>query len=227
LKRTTLIFLTILAVLIVDQWLKVHIKLNYNIGEGFKMLGQDWARIHFVENKGMAFGLEMGGEAGKYALSIFRILMVGLLGYIIAGLVKAKESKWLIVCFALIVAGAIGNIIDSMVYGLIFSKSTFHGPVAEFMPEAGGYASFLQGKVVDMFHFPMVTTTWPEWVPKWGGSSLEFFRPVFNVADAAISVGVIAILLFHRSFFTKVDEKSKKETGAAATVAQVGASEEE
>lgn len=226
-KRTTLIFLTIISVLVIDQWLKVHIKLTYPIGEGFKMFGQDWARIHFVENKGMAFGLEMGGEAGKYALSIFRILMVGLLGYIIKGLVDAKESKWLIVCFSLIVAGAIGNIIDSMVYGLIFSASSFHGPVAEFMPEGGGYASFLQGKVVDMFHFPMINTTWPEWVPKWGGSSLEFFRPVFNVADAAISVGVIAILLFHRSFFTKPEDEIKKTTIDKSTAVAGGLSEEE
>jgi signal peptidase II len=191
------------------------------------MFGQDWARIHFVENKGMAFGLEMGGAAGKYALSIFRILMVGLLGYIIKGLVQVKESKWLIVCFSLIIAGAIGNIIDSMVYGLIFSASSFHGPVAQFMPESGGYAPFLQGKVVDMFHFPMVTTTWPEWVPKWGGSSFEFFRPVFNVADAAISVGVIAILLFHRRFFTKPEDvKIQSETTSTAT-SNVGSSEEE
>jgi signal peptidase II len=227
LKRTTLIFFTIIVVLIIDQWLKVHIKLTYPIGEGFKMFGQDWARIHFVENKGMAFGLEMGGAAGKYALSIFRILMVGLLGYIIKGLVQVKESKWLIVCFSLIIAGAIGNIIDSMVYGLIFSASSFHGPVAQFMPEAGGYAPFLQGKVVDMFHFPMVTTTWPEWVPKWGGSSFEFFRPVFNVADAAISVGVIAILLFHRRFFTKPEDvKIQSETTSTAT-SNVGSSEEE
>lgn len=226
-KRTTLIFLTIIVVLIIDQWLKVHIKLTYPIGEGFKMFGQDWARIHFVENKGMAFGLEMGGAAGKYALSIFRILMVGLLGYIIKGLVEAKESKWLIVCFSLIIAGAIGNIIDSMVYGLIFSASSFHGPVAQFMPEAGGYAPFLQGKVVDMFHFPMVTTIWPEWVPKWGGTSFEFFRPVFNVADAAISVGVIAILLFHRRFFTK-PEDVKTQSGTTSTATSiVGSSEEE
>ncbi len=225
-KRTTLIFLTIIGVLIIDQWLKVHIKLTYPIGEGFKMFGQDWARIHFVENKGMAFGLEMGGEAGKYALSIFRILMVGLLGFIIKGLVEAKESKWLIVCFSLIIAGAVGNIIDSMVYGLIFSASSFHGPVAEFMPEAGGYAPFLQGKVVDMFHFPMVTTTWPEWVPKWGGSSLEFFRPVFNVADAAISVGVIAILLFHRSFFTKPEANKHSDANSTVTPTVVSLEEE-
>jgi signal peptidase II len=227
LKRTTLIFFTIIVVLIIDQWLKVHIKLTYPIGEGFKMFGQDWARIHFVENKGMAFGLEMGGAAGKYALSIFRILMVGLLGYIIKGLVQVKESKWLIVCFSLIIAGAIGNIIDSMVYGLIFSASSFHGPVAQFMPEAGGYAPFLQGKVVDMFHFPMVTTTWPEWVPKWGGSSFEFFRPVFNVADAAISVGVIAILLFHRRFFTKPEDVKTQSGTTNTATSNVGSSEEE
>ncbi|MDG1100396.1 MAG: lipoprotein signal peptidase [Saprospiraceae bacterium] len=226
-KRTTLIFFTIIVVLIIDQWLKVHIKLTYPIGEGFKMFGQDWARIHFVENKGMAFGLEMGGAAGKYALSIFRILMVGLLGYIIKGLVQVKESKWLIVCFSLIIAGAIGNIIDSMVYGLIFSASSFHGPVAQFMPEAGGYAPFLQGKVVDMFHFPMVTTTWPEWVPKWGGSSFEFFRPVFNVADAAISVGVIAILLFHRRFFTKPEDVKTQSGTTNTATSNVGSSEEE
>jgi signal peptidase II len=227
LKRTTLIFFTIIVVLIIDQWLKVHIKLTYPIGEGFKMFGQDWARIHFVENKGMAFGLEMGGAAGKYALSIFRILMVGLLGYIIKGLVQVKESKWLIVCFSLIIAGAIGNIIDSMVYGLIFSASSFHGPVAQFMPESGGYAPFLQGKVVDMFHFPMVTTTWPEWVPKWGGSSFEFFRPVFNVADAAISVGVIAILLFHRRFFTKPEDVKTQSGTTNTATSNVGSSEEE
>ena len=226
-KRTTLIFFTIIVVLIIDQWLKVHIKLTYPIGEGFKMFGQDWARIHFVENKGMAFGLEMGGAAGKYALSIFRILMVGLLGYIIKGLVQVKESKWLIVCFSLIIAGAIGNIIDSMVYGLIFSASSFHGPVAQFMPESGGYAPFLQGKVVDMFHFPMVTTTWPEWVPKWGGSSFEFFRPVFNVADAAISVGVIAILLFHRRFFTKPEDVKTQSGTTSTATSNVGSSEEE
>lgn len=172
------------------------------------MMGQDWARIHFIENKGMAFGLEMGGTAGKYALSIFRIIMVGLLFYIISGLIKAKESKWLLACFALIVAGAIGNIIDSAVYGLIFGPSTYH-QVATFMPEGGGYAGFLQGKVVDMFYFPMIRSTWPEWMPWVGGNPFEFFRPVFNIADAAISVGVIAILLFHREFFTQAEEKKK------------------
>lgn len=161
------------------------------------MLGQEWAKIHFVENAGMAFGIEMGGTLGKYALSLFRILMVGLLGYILYGLVKNKESRWLIFCFSLILAGAIGNIIDSAVYGLIFSESGFH-KVAEFMPDGGGYAPFLQGKVVDMFSF-------------------SFFSPVFNIADSAISVGVVAILLFHRSFFTKKEPGQVVVTSEPAT----------
>ena len=225
-KRSTIIFLVIALVLILDQWLKIHIKLNYAIGGGFDILGFDWAKIHFIENKGMAFGLEMGGAAGKYALSIFRVLMVGLLGYIIYGLVKAKESKWLIVCFALIVAGAIGNIIDSLLYGIIFSRSTFH-EIATYMPADGGYASFLQGKVVDMFYFPMVKSTWPSWVPYWGGSSLEFFRPVFNVADSAIFVGVTSILLFHRRFFAQ-NETQKTAVAEEQTIATtIGANEEE
>jgi len=226
LKRSTIVFLVIAAVLIIDQWLKIHIKLNYTIGGGYDILGFDWAKIHFIENRGMAFGLEMGGAAGKYALSIFRVLMVGLLGYIIYGLIKARESKWLIFCFALIVAGAIGNIIDSAVYGLIFSKSTFHD-LATYMPDDGGYATFLQGKVVDMFYFPLVRGTWPEWVPAWGGSSFEFFRPVFNVADAAISVGVIAILLFHRRFFAQnTDQENELNTDKTPVVATIADEEE-
>lgn len=188
-------------------------------------MGQKWAQIHFVENKGMAFGIEMGGAAGKYALSVFRMLMVGLLGYIIYGLVKSKESKWLIACFSLIIAGAVGNIIDSAIYGLIFSESTYHGSVAQYMPDTGGYAPFLQGKVVDMFYFPLIECNWPEWMPYVGGNSFVFFRPVFNVADAAISVGVIAILLFHRSFFTQNKKSSSTESAVSTSV--ISSSEEE
>ena len=128
--------------------------------------------------------------------------MVGLLFYLMNGLIKAKESKWLIFSFALIIAGALGNIIDSAVYGLVFSESKFHSGLATFMPEAGGYAGFLEGKVVDMLYFPLINTYWPDWVPIVGGDHFQFFRPVFNIADSAISVGVVSILLFHRSFFT-------------------------
>ena len=200
-KRSTISILVILLVIILDQVLKVYIKTHIHYGEEFGIFGLDWARIHFVENEGMAFGISFGGEVGKYALSIFRIVMVGLLIYLLMGLIKAKESKWLIVCFSMIIAGAIGNIIDSMIYGLIFSESSIHSGLAEFMPEGGGYAAFLQGRVVDMLYFPLIDTYWPEWVPGIGGNHFQFFRPVFNIADSAISVGVISILLFHRRFF--------------------------
>jgi len=202
LKKTGWIAGVIATVLIIDQALKFYIKMNYPIGGGFKMLGMDWARIHFVENEGMAFGLSFGGMTGKYILSIFRIFMVGFLLYILKGIIEQNASKGLQFSFALIIAGAIGNIIDSAFYGMIFSSSNYHqGNIAELLPEAGGYAKFLQGKVVDMFYFPMINSTYPQWIPGGGGDKFSFFRPVFNVADSAISVGVVLILLFHRSFF--------------------------
>jgi len=201
-KKTGWIIATIFIVVILDQVLKFYIKMNYPIGGGFKMFGADWARIHFVENKGMAFGLSFGGVAGKYILSIFRICMVGFLIYLLKTMTTQKSSFGLQFSFALIIAGAIGNILDSAFYGLIFSESSYHqGNIAELFPEAGGYAKFLQGRVVDMFYFPMINATYPEWFPFLGGDSFSFFRPVFNLADSAISVGVAMILLFHRSFF--------------------------
>jgi len=208
LKRKTIIALVIITVLVIDQLLKFYIKLNIPYRDGFNILGLDWARILFIENKGMAFGLEFGGVIGKYALSIFRIFMVGFLFYIINGMVKANERKGVIVCFSLIIAGAIGNIIDSMFYGIIFSESHHAGQMAQLFPEGGGYAGFLQGRVVDMFYFPMVDTILPDWLPIWGGKPFLFFRPVFNVADSAISVGVAMILLFYRDLF----KEPKKET---------------
>ena len=196
-QKTWLVTLVILAVLIVDQAVKFWIKTNMYIGEEFYILNQSWARIHFIENPGMAFGMEFGGTFGKLALSLFRIVAVAFLSYYLVKLVKSKAKNGLLVCFALILAGAIGNIIDSAFYGMLFSKSTPMN-LAEFMPEGGGYAPFLKGWVVDMFYFPLYEGNWPEWM---GGGRLEFFKPVFNVADASISVGVIAILLFQRSFF--------------------------
>lgn len=201
-----------ILILILDQWLKVYIKLNYSIGGGFNLLGLEWARIHFIENEGMAFGMSFGGVVGKYILSLFRILMVFFLIYFLRSLMKAKEPFGLQISFALIIAGAIGNILDSMFYGLLFSASKYHGGVAEFMPEEGGYAGFLQGSVVDMFHFPMFDGHFPEWLPVWGGESFLFFRPVFNVADSAISIGVFLILIFHRSYFISKDKKVKDNT---------------
>ena len=217
-KKTGIIVAIIALVIIIDQWLKVHIKLNYTIGGGFNILGLDWARIHFVENEGMAFGLTLGGVAGKYVLSIFRIVMVGFLIYFLNSIIKDKESFGLQISFGLIIAGAIGNIIDSAVYGLIFSESCYHCEVAQFMPEGGGYASFLQGSVVDMFYFPMINSTWPSWIPFFGGENFAFFKPVFNVADAAISVGVFLIIIFYRSYFLSSSKKKNVESNVTEPV---------
>ena len=170
-------------------------------GEYFNLLGFDWARIHFVENPGMAFGAEIPWEYGKLALSLFRIGAVFFLIYYIGELIKMKVSFGLLISFALILAGAIGNILDSAFYGLIFSASEYHGGLAQFMPEGGGYASFLHGKVVDMLHFPLFEGKFPDWMPMWGGDHFEFFRPVFNIADTSITIGVLNIILFQRSFF--------------------------
>lgn len=214
LDRKHIVLWTLFGVLLIDQLLKIYIKTHIEYGHGFDILGLSWAKIHFVENKGMAFGLSFGGETGKYILSLFRIIMVGILGYLLWGLIKEKQSKWLIFSFTLIVAGAIGNIIDSVFYGLIFSESKYHGGLAEFVPFGTGYAPILQGKVVDMLYFPIIDTVWPEWIPLVGGRRLEFFQPVFNIADSAITVGVVLILMFHRSFFlgTNPPIKEKKKT---------------
>lgn len=203
-----------------DQVLKFYIKMNYPIGGGFKILGMDWARIHFVENEGMAFGMSFGGKIGKYILSIFRIGMVGFLIYLLRSIIEQKSSMGLQISFALIIAGAIGNILDSAFYGLIFSNSSYHqGNIAELFPAAGGYAEFLQGKVVDMFYFPMISTSFPDWFPIMGGKSFSFFRPVFNVADSAISIGVAMILLFHRSYFLADDKQERPEPQDVTAVA--------
>lgn len=199
-KRSTLTFLIIFVVLILDQALKVWIKTNMTYGEEFGIMGSSWARIHFVENEGMAFGISFGGDGGKLALSLFRLVAVGFLGYILAALIKANEKHGLIACFALILAGAVGNILDSAFFGMMFSESSYHGNPATMFPETGGYAPFLYGRVVDMFYFPIIDFHWPDWMPIWAGDRFQFFKPVFNVADSAISVGVISMLLFHRGF---------------------------
>lgn len=205
-KKSIIVSIIIAAVIIVDQAVKFWVKTNMSYGADFPILGQSWAYIHFVENEGMAFGLKLGGSYGKLALSLFRLAAVGFLIYFLRRLIKEGASMGVLVSFALIIAGALGNIIDSAFYGLIFSESLVHGPPAEFLPEGGGYAGFLFGKVVDMFYFPMIDTILPEWVPFIGGSRFEFFKPVFNVADSAICVGVAILLIFQRSFFKKEEE---------------------
>lgn len=187
--------LLILLVLIIDQTLKVWIKTNMMLGQ--EIVFFDWFIIHFTENKGMAFGMEFGGNIGKYILSIFRIIAIIAIGFYLNQLVKLNTKKGVVFSIALVLAGAIGNMIDSAFYGLIFSES--YGQIATVLED--GYSGLLQGKVVDMFYFPLFKGVLPSWIPFKGGDYFIFFRPVFNIADAAISVGVINLLLFHRKFF--------------------------
>ena len=179
------------------------------------VIAKNWFILHFVENNGMAFGLEFGNHIGKYFLSVFRIVAVGAIGWYISKLWKKEVPFGIIVCFSLIMAGAIGNILDSAFYGLIFNDS--YGRIATFLPEGGGYASFLQGRVVDMFYFPLISTTYPSWVPFFGGESFVFFRPVFNVADSSITVGILTILIFYRKFFDEKQVPSEAQASVIAT----------
>lgn len=208
-KRTLKITLVIFFILLLDQALKIWVKTHFQYEEEIKILGLDWARIHFVENPGMAFGITLGpGEFGKLLLSLFRIVAVGLLFFFIHYLNKTKASWGVVLSFSFILAGAMGNIIDSAFYGLIFSATPYHGGgVAEIFPLGGGYAPFLQGKVVDMLHFPVWQGYLPEWLPLMSGHKLKLFSPVFNIADISITVGVLNILLFHRSFFMNTEEE--------------------
>jgi signal peptidase II len=198
--------LIIILILLADQALKFYIKTTYYLGEEHFILG-DWFRLHFVENEGMAWGLKFGGDFGKIILTLFRLVAVIFGTFYLRNIVRKGYHKGFIICAALIYAGALGNLLDSMFYGILFSDSqTFL--VAQFLPETGGYTSFLHGKVVDMLYFPIITnTTFPTWVPFWGGQDFEFFRPVFNLADASISTGVIALLLWQKKFFPKQDEE--------------------
>jgi signal peptidase II len=192
--------LVTLLVLTADQWLKIWVKTNMYLSQEFPVLG-DWFYIHFTENKGMAFGMEFGGEWGKLALSLFRIFAVCGIGYYLFKVLPKNSHKGLKVSVALIFAGAIGNILDSAFYGVVFNES--FNQIATFMPEEGGYAPFLYGWVVDMFWFPLMEGNFPEWLPIWGGEHFMFFRPVFNIADAAISVGIGLVFIFNKQFFPK------------------------
>lgn len=188
----------LLLVLIIDQVSKYLVKTSMMLGEEIKVIS-DWFILHFTENNGMAFGLEFAGEYGKLFLSIFRILAVIAIAYYLVQLIQKEVHRGLIISVTLILAGAIGNIIDSVFYGMIFNESYYQ--VASLFPEEGGYSSFLHGRVVDMLYFPVINTHLPEWVPFLGGRHFIFFRPVFNVADTAITTGVFTIIFFQKRYF--------------------------
>jgi signal peptidase II len=193
-KSALLIFLILFA----DQALKIWIKTHLVLGQEIHILG-NWGILHFIENNGMAFGMEMGGRPGKLILSIFRIMAIFGIGWYLTTLSKKKANLGLILAVSTIMAGAIGNIIDSAFYGMIFSES-FNQPAILF-PPGGGYSSFLHGRVVDIFYFPIINTHWPHWSPIRPGQSLIFFRPVFNLSDASITCGVFSIILFQKKMF--------------------------
>lgn len=199
LQRGWLAALTVLVLLVIDQIIKVWVKTHMSLHEQIEILS--WFKIVFIENNGMAYGMEIGS---KLVLSIFRIVAVVVLGWYIYIQVRQKARWGYIVCLAMIMAGAAGNIIDSMFYGLVFNASS-ENYVSYFVPFGTGYASFLTGKVVDMFYFPLIVTTWPDWMPWVGGEPYIFFSPIFNFADACISVGVVLLLLFYRK---EIGEKS-------------------
>lgn len=192
--------LTIVGIiLLIDQSVKFWIKTNMSLGQEFNVLG-NWFIIHFTENPGMAFGLEFAGEYGKLVLSIFRIFaIIGIL-YYLWKITRKEVHTGLLVSLSLVLAGAMGNVIDSAFYGMLFSSSNYF-EVARFLPPEGGYATFLHGKVVDMLYFPIIQGYYPSWIPWLGGNEFIFFRPVFNIADSSITIGVILMILFQKKFF--------------------------
>lgn len=202
-KRGMLVTLIVVGVLLVDQLIKIWVKTNMTLHEQIEILS--WFKIVFIENNGMAYGMEIGS---KLVLSLFRVVAISVLGYYMVGQVK-RQARWgYLVCLSMIFAGAVGNLLDSMFYGLVFNASSeFY--TSYFVPFGTGYAPFLMGKVVDMFYFPLIVTTWPGWVPVVGGNPYVFFSPIFNFADASISVGVVVLLLFYRK---EISELSLKKT---------------
>ena len=208
-RRGTLAALIVVGVLLIDQLIKIWVKTNMTLHEQIEILS--WFKIVFIENNGMAYGMEIGS---KLVLSLFRVVAISVLGYYIIGQVK-RQARWgYLVCLSMIFAGAVGNLIDSMFYGLVFNASSeFY--TSYFVPFGTGYASFLMGKVVDMFYFPLIVTTWPDWVPFVGGNPYVFFSPVFNFADASISVGVVLLLLFYRKEISEISFKKKVKANEA------------
>ena len=196
--------LIIFSVLVIDQIIKIWIKTHMYWHESIRIT--DWFYIYFTENSGMAFGMEI---FAKLFLTLFRIAAVTVIGWFLYKFVKQGMKTGFIVCVALVLTGALGNIVDSVFYGVLFNEST-HSQIASFMPEGGGYAPWFHGKVVDMFYFPLIETVFPDWVPIWGGQEFVFFRPIFNLADSAICVGVFLLLIFYRHTLSASLSKEEK-----------------
>jgi signal peptidase II len=198
----------VLLILILDQILKIYIKTHFYLGETYTLSG-NWAKLYFTENEGMAFGMSFGGIWGKYVLSIFRLIAcIWGLGFLYR-ISKKQIHNGFLLCVALILAGAIGNLLDSMFYGLIFDNSSYHtNNIAKLTTFGKGYGTFLQGKVVDMFYFPLIQSTWPSWVPLLGGKAFVFFNAIFNLADVAISTGVITLLVFQKKLLSSFHKEA-------------------
>lgn len=205
-KQARLVVLFVAALIVVDQVVKILVKTNMQIGEDIPLIGE-WCRLHFIENEGFAFGMSMGGATGKVVLTLVRLVASAVIAWLLVRMVKGGTRSSLVVSLALIFAGAVGNLVDSCFYGLIFNESYYS--VATLFPADGGYAPLLQGKVVDMFYFPLFEFDWPTWVPLVGGNHFEFFNAIFNVADSAITVGIVWLMI--DQFF--IAPKYKKSEG--------------
>ena len=215
-KKYSIVWYLMGAIFIVDQVVKILVKTHMHIGEEIPLIGS-WCVLHFVENEGFAFGMKLGGSAGKIFLTLFRLVASVALMWFLLHKMKQGIRKPLTVCLGLIIVGAVGNLIDSCFYGLIFNESYYN--VAQLFPPEGGYAPLLQGRVVDMFYFPIIDTVWPTWVPFVGGKRLEFFNAIFNVADSAITIGTIWLVV-DQLFFAKKEEKEDDLQAVEATVAE-------
>jgi signal peptidase II len=204
--------LIVIAIILIDQVVKIYIKTHFYPGLAgqINVMG-DWFKLHFLENEGMAFGMKISQSYwGKLILTLFRLVAVVAGFFILRRLVTSGYSKGIIICGSLILAGAAGNLIDSIFYGMIFSESSYH--VARFVPWGTGYAPIFHGRVVDMLYFPIIHGHWPGWVPAFGGREFEFFEPVFNIADASISIGVLTLVFFQKRLLKKDDVQHESRT---------------